>query len=434
MNVHWPWLEGLFSLGGDAAQSSHSPHDDITSTLDGFLYRARLNPLLDMLYLSNNALEITGYEPDVLTRSPTVSYDTLIHPDDTEEVHDVLEQALRERSSFTVDYRLVDRRTNERWVEQQGEAVFDETDGRVLQGYIHDITEPQQLHLEDRIIRKAAEFVTQPGGFEETLESILQVICSMCNWEFGEIWFPQFVDSKTLTAQVHYNPDNGELEAFWEGNRTVKLERGEGLVGRVWETGETEWTESTGTDRTFLGSERARRAGLRTALGIPCKADEETVAVLVFYRNRKDKKSLMVDLLETVGKQIGSLLRKKQLEHKLNEQREFYQNLFLDSPAAILVSDLSAVKSRLDELSAGGVEDLEGHLLNHRDTLEELVGSIRPLDVNQSAKDMLNVTSADDGFPKSPVPFCNGDTYEALPPNSPRSTLVTIYTRTRDPT
>lgn len=387
--------------------------DSITRHLPGFLYRCRPDPPWTMQYLSENVVEITGHSSETFLNDPSVTYEQLIHEEDRSFVHEQIQKALQDERFFRIEYRLIDRYGSQRWVEQQGEGIRSEEEA-TLQGYIHDITDQKQLHLEDRLIRQAAEYITQSGDFETIITDILRVICSTCKWEYGEIWFPQLVDSMTLTAQVHYNPDNGDLEAFWEDNRTVTLQRGEGLVGRVWETGETEWAESSLGGRNFLDSDQAHQAGLRTALSIPCKSDGETVAVLVFYRKKQDRGSLMVDLMETVGRQLGPLLREKQLENQLKEQEVFYQSLFADSPAAIFVSDRSEIKARLDELQTQGVEDLETYLLNHPETLKEWIDSIRLRDVNQSALDILEVDSREQILSTSPQRFVRSETYEAF--------------------
>jgi diguanylate cyclase (GGDEF)-like protein/PAS domain S-box-containing protein len=95
-----------------------------------------------MEFVSEGALELTGYEPADLIASHTISYNDLIHPDDREYVWNAVQAALREDTVFRLVYRIVTADQREKWVWEQGRAVLDRKGNPLfLEGFITNITE-----------------------------------------------------------------------------------------------------------------------------------------------------------------------------------------------------------------------------------------------------------------------------------------------------
>ncbi len=59
--------------------------------------------------------------------------------------------------------------------------------------------------------------------------------------------------------------------------------QGQGLPGRIWETGEPGWIRNVQQDPEFQRSELCRQIDLRGAFGFPVKIGDELVAVLEFF-------------------------------------------------------------------------------------------------------------------------------------------------------
>lgn len=94
--------------------------------------------------VSDQALRIYGFdagEVDATTRL----FRQALHPEDRQQVRLALWGAVRRRSSFSVDYRIIRQDGATRTIRQEGEASIGE-DGRVrLLGVIRDITEQKQI-------------------------------------------------------------------------------------------------------------------------------------------------------------------------------------------------------------------------------------------------------------------------------------------------
>ncbi len=115
-------------------QRLQASHRSLTNLLDGLplmVYRCRNNRDWSMEYVSAGSLALTGYSPERLVDSRSLTYDSLIHPDDREQVWLAIQQALRARRPFTVDYRLVGADGQAKAVHERGCGIYSDA-GEVL--------------------------------------------------------------------------------------------------------------------------------------------------------------------------------------------------------------------------------------------------------------------------------------------------------------
>ena len=159
----WKWaaIHGAFVLGSCAALIAHwrlsethqaqrrraerVQHESerklamLMSNLPGMAYRCANDPEWTGEFVSEGALELTGYTPEELAQIP---YATLIHPEDREWLWLDTQAAIAEQRPFQQEYRIHTKDGWERWVFEQGRAVYGPT-GEVLalEGFISDISE-----------------------------------------------------------------------------------------------------------------------------------------------------------------------------------------------------------------------------------------------------------------------------------------------------
>ncbi|WP_148208457.1 ATP-binding protein [Solidesulfovibrio magneticus] len=115
------------------------------------------NPVTDEIFLSRQWLRLLGYEPGDI---PTTSEDcnALLHPDDRDRVLGLLAACVRgERTSFSMEYRLLAKDGSYRWLHGRGAPVRD-TAGRLtlLTGATTDITRRKETELALAQARDAA--------------------------------------------------------------------------------------------------------------------------------------------------------------------------------------------------------------------------------------------------------------------------------------
>ncbi|MGD8819672.1 MAG: PAS domain-containing protein [Anaerolineae bacterium] len=146
----------------EALQESQRRMTTLISNLPGMAYRCRNDTDWTMEFVSEGALELTGYPPHELIGNKELSYGNLIHPDDRDRVWHKVQAALEEDQPFQLTYRLTTPH-GEKWVWEQGRGVAAPTGNVIaLEGFATDITERvmAQRHLEQRVAERTHQLST----------------------------------------------------------------------------------------------------------------------------------------------------------------------------------------------------------------------------------------------------------------------------------
>lgn len=127
------------------------------SNLPGIAYRCFYNKEWTMEFMSEGSLIVTGYHPHEIINNNVIAYNDLIVSDDREYVWNKVSQAVNQKSSFTINYRINSKDGKQRWVWERGQPVYN-TEGKAiaLEGFISDITELREAQY--RLIRSEEYF------------------------------------------------------------------------------------------------------------------------------------------------------------------------------------------------------------------------------------------------------------------------------------
>ncbi len=111
---------------------------------------------------------------------------------------------------------------------------------------------------------------------------------------------------------------------------------------------------------------------------------------------------------------IEDVTEQRRAEAALRGNEERYREIFHDSPAALWEEDWSAVKARLDELTATGISDWPGYLSTHRETLAELFRLAKIVEISQAAADLYGADSPTELVDASLDPLENSEELDAF--------------------
>ena len=200
--------------------------------------------------------------------------------------------------------------------------IFDD-DGNVTH-YIavkEDITARKQAEAEVQLLLSLTRGISEARDFLEALEIALRLVGEHTGWVLGEAWIPDPHGILLKNSGVTYlsRPEDESLQKFAQISMEFSFPMGVGVPGRIWASGEPEWQEDISVlgEETYLRVKYARLAGLKAALGVPIIADEEVLAVLVFYTDHSQVEELrLVELVSSVALQLGAVLRRKQVEEE----------------------------------------------------------------------------------------------------------------------
>jgi diguanylate cyclase (GGDEF)-like protein/PAS domain S-box-containing protein len=120
----------------------------LLGNLPGMAYRCFNDSSWSMEYVSEGALELTGYRPEEIREGSRVHYGELILPEDRDNVWQEVQQSIGRNRPFVLEYRIQARDGSRRWVWEKGRAVArDPERGEVLEGFVTDVTERKQAQL-----------------------------------------------------------------------------------------------------------------------------------------------------------------------------------------------------------------------------------------------------------------------------------------------
>ena len=177
----WIWLESTgrnrtaTALDGYVINSRNitdrKDHEQQLGTmidnLPGFVYRHRDEPGWPLEFVKGSTAEIIGYAAPELETDVTFA-EEIIHPDDQEYVRTEAETGIEVTGSYKLEYRIVSREGETKWVRDHGTVIEDPVTGEEkVDGFVTDITE-QKAYQRD--IERFATVVQASGDPIYTLD------------------------------------------------------------------------------------------------------------------------------------------------------------------------------------------------------------------------------------------------------------------------
>ena len=171
----------------------------------------------------------------------------------------------------------------------------------------------RRLHVQYETTRALAE----SASLAEAAPRILKALGETLGFDHGAVWT---VDRSGTSIRCldTWHPASVAVPEFDAVSRATTFERAVGLPGRVWRSGEPAWIEDVVRDSNFPRSAVAAREGLHGAFGFPIKLGGIVLGVLEFFsREIREPDQDLLELLATIGSQIGQFVERKRAENEL---------------------------------------------------------------------------------------------------------------------
>jgi len=151
-----------------ALYESEQKYKTLVSHVPGAVYRCEFNGGRTMKFISGVVKEISGYDFSDFLDNRVLAYSQIIHVNDRKMVEQTIREAVKHKTVYSMEYRIIRADETIRWVREQGQASF--AAGRVqwLDGAIFDITERKrfedelersQYKLECKVQERTAELL-----------------------------------------------------------------------------------------------------------------------------------------------------------------------------------------------------------------------------------------------------------------------------------
>ncbi len=112
-------------------RQSTDRYASLVDNIPGAVYRCANDVYWTMEFISKQIEELTGYPASDFINNAVRSYNSVIHPDDVLKVVDAVNEGLKHKRSYTIEYRVLHRDGATVEVYERGAGVYDE-EGHLL--------------------------------------------------------------------------------------------------------------------------------------------------------------------------------------------------------------------------------------------------------------------------------------------------------------
>ena len=147
----------------------------------------------------------------------------------------------------------------------------------------------------------------------EVYQAVLQVVGGSLGWELGAVW--EVVPGDGLLHCICTWHAGGGFPEFEALSEHITLAPGEGLPGRVVESGDPAWLVDAPTDPGFPRAASARRCGLHAAFGFPLLSPRGVVGMMEFFtRELRQPDDHLLETMRELGSQVGQYVARRHAE------------------------------------------------------------------------------------------------------------------------
>ncbi|MBK9291012.1 MAG: PAS domain S-box protein [Bacteroidetes bacterium] len=274
----------------------------IIENIDGLVYHCRFDHDWTMEYLSPACQKITGYLPEELINNALLSFNEVIHPDYREYCWNIWQQALPEKKTVELEYPIITKSGEERWVWERGCGIFDSQGNIVaLEGFITDITGRRETEEQLRKLFRAVEqspvsvVITDREGNIEYVNEKFTLISGYTKSEvFGQN--PRILQSGIQTLEFY--------KKMWETITSGKVWSGE-LCNKK-KNGELYWELAQISPVRGLNGEITHYVAVKEDITVRKRTNTGYKILYSISRLLHDKHDL-VRFFESLRKELGQL-------------------------------------------------------------------------------------------------------------------------------
>ncbi|HXN78082.1 MAG TPA: EAL domain-containing protein [Candidatus Dormibacteraeota bacterium] len=239
--------------------------------------------------------------------------------------------AVQEAMSRMIGGAVEGTRIEMRYTRRDGEPVWVDVTTRLVRGpdgkpmYLQTVA----VNIRDRKraeVLQAARFavtqalVTSPG-WEKAAPGVLEGLCRALDWELAEYWEvdPERETMHFVTAWKRPGRDTSSYEITAAQS---SYRRGEGLAGKVWETGAPVSVPDVAADDSPR-SVAAVAARLRGIVGFPVRSGRRVVGMIGLHTwAPRELDEGLLAVMSDVGSQVGEFVERKRAEIALQESEK----------------------------------------------------------------------------------------------------------------
>jgi signal transduction histidine kinase len=231
----------------------------------------------------------------------------------------------------------------------------------VSRGYVRTVSDIRRALAQTKRSerRLAAEYavtriMAESATIKDAAHGVLRAIGESLDWEVGMFWVLDDQNQVLRFVDLWHAPSL-EAKEFIQDSKDRTFRRGDGLVGRVWDTGKPIWIPDVCADPRFRRAEMAARAGVHGAFAFPvCKGERLYGVIDYFSRTSREPDREVLEMLADLGIKVGLFVDRKRTEEELRQtEARLVQEQRLAEVARVLGDIGHDLKNMLMPISSG---------------------------------------------------------------------------------
>ena len=214
-------------------------------------------------------------------------------------------------------------------------------------------------------IKVVAEAALAATSVDEALRGTLKLVCDETGWPVGHVLRISEDRSALVSSGIWFDLDPEARSGFAAATAGIRFTPGEGLPGRILETGQPLWLADLGAEASHPRGGLAQSAGIAAAIGFPIVGSRGIEGVMEFFGvDPIEPDSALLELISHVGLHLGAVIDRARVNKELERSESRMRRLVESSPDAFLVVDLNGTiglaNDELERLSGYQRDELIG--------------------------------------------------------------------------
>jgi len=258
-----------------------------------------------------------------------------------------------EEANFRFEKRFLRKDGDVLWTDVAVRLVRD-VDNKPLyfQTVIIDIRDRKRAEVMQSARFAVTQALVTSPGWDRAAPHVLEGLCEALDWELAEYWEVD-LQREAMHFMTSWKRPGRDTSAYEATARDASFRRGEGLAGKVWESG----APIAITDVSADGSARmaaAAASGLKGIAGFPVRSGRRVVGMISLHtwapRHLDDG---LTAVMTDIGSQIGEFVERKRAEVALQDSEKRMRSVLdnvsdglatLDSTSVIESANPAVVK------------------------------------------------------------------------------------------
>jgi c-di-GMP-specific phosphodiesterase len=214
-------------------------------------------------------------------------------------------------------------------------------------------------------IKVVASAALAATSVDEALRGTLKLVCDETGWPVGHVLRVTDNGTALVSSGIWYDVDSERRGGFRAATAGIRFSSGEGLPGRILESGQPLWLADLGTEPSHPRGGLARASGVAAAIGFPIIGAHGVEGVMEFFGvDPIEPDSELLELISHVGLHLGSVIDRARVTDELERSESRLSRLVESSPDAFLLVELNGTiglaNDELERLSGYERDELLG--------------------------------------------------------------------------